>query len=287
MAKTKQSREYEAVPGDPVKSFFVQMLTRDISLSDSILDLIDNCIDGVLRSKKAGRKNVKQPFKGYYAKISYDDSTFEISDNCGGIPWELREYAFRMGRAGPQRDADKPTVGVYGIGMKRAIFKIGQHTLIHTQDRKEPYDVEIEPSWLTDESSWAIPVRPSKTKMEEDGTTIVISDLHDGVSDLFTSDKQLFDKELRDKVSTHYAFIIKKGFSIQINGVEVKPKPTELRFDESASKAGIRPFIYKTKIGDVEVFLAVGFTHPIPSDQDIEEEQENNQYTSIDAGLLC
>lgn len=33
----------------PAKRFFVEMLTRDIELSDSILDLLDNCLDGVLR----------------------------------------------------------------------------------------------------------------------------------------------------------------------------------------------------------------------------------------------
>ena len=35
----------------PVKSLFVSMLTRDIQLEDAILDLLDNCVDGILRSK--------------------------------------------------------------------------------------------------------------------------------------------------------------------------------------------------------------------------------------------
>lgn len=38
----------------PTKQFFVSMLTRDISLADAILDLIDNCLDGALRI--AGKK---------------------------------------------------------------------------------------------------------------------------------------------------------------------------------------------------------------------------------------
>ena len=32
----------------PTKDFFVRMITRDISLEDCILDLIDNCLDGAL-----------------------------------------------------------------------------------------------------------------------------------------------------------------------------------------------------------------------------------------------
>ena len=33
----------------PTKQFFVSMLTRDISLADAILDLLDNCLDGAMR----------------------------------------------------------------------------------------------------------------------------------------------------------------------------------------------------------------------------------------------
>lgn len=36
----KSARSY------PTKAFFVNMITRDITLEDSILDLIDNSIDG-------------------------------------------------------------------------------------------------------------------------------------------------------------------------------------------------------------------------------------------------
>ena len=50
MAAEKKN-PYEAVSAAPVKSFFVYMLTRDIRLEDAILDLLDNCVDGILRSK--------------------------------------------------------------------------------------------------------------------------------------------------------------------------------------------------------------------------------------------
>ncbi len=50
-----------------------------------------------------------------------------------------------MGRLA-NRPADAPgSVGVYGIGMKRAIFKMGKRCLISTQNAKNAYDVEIRP----------------------------------------------------------------------------------------------------------------------------------------------
>ena len=89
--------KYADISASPVKSFFVSWLTRDISLEDAILDLLDNCVDGILRSnkKKAGLK----PYEGFWAEIEFGKDSFSISDNCGGIPWSIHEYAFKMGRA--------------------------------------------------------------------------------------------------------------------------------------------------------------------------------------------
>lgn len=287
--KTKKATtDYTDVPAHPVKSFFVNMLTRDISLADAILDLLDNCVDGILR-KNRGRTTGPRPYQGFHADITYNGDEFEISDNCGGIPWSLHQYAFRMGRADSDRNTNMPTVGVYGIGMKRAIFKIGKQCLIQTQNGDNAYDVEITPEWLTDERNWDMPVSESGSRRREDGTTIVISGLSEGVRSLFHDDFASFEKDFRQKVATHYAFIINKGFRIRVNGKPVVAKPTELRFDAGTKKNAIRPFIYTTTIDDVDVFLAVGFTNPIPSEDDVLAEQLRKQYSSLDAGwtIVC
>ena len=39
------------VDASPTKEFFIKMLTRDIALEDAILDLLDNCLDGIVRIK--------------------------------------------------------------------------------------------------------------------------------------------------------------------------------------------------------------------------------------------
>jgi hypothetical protein len=89
-------------------------------------------------------------------------------------------------------------------------------------------------------------------------------------------------------VATHYAFIIDKGFRVAINRADVKPRPTKLIFAKKQT-AGIKPFIFKAKADGVEVFLTVGFTRPIPSEEEAASEQEEKQYSSLDAGwtILC
>ena len=47
------------VKGEPTKRFFVKMLVRDIELYEAILDLIDNCVDGIVRTNK-NRRNINK-----------------------------------------------------------------------------------------------------------------------------------------------------------------------------------------------------------------------------------
>lgn len=290
MSKARQI-QYEPVDASPVKSFFVSMLTRDIKLEDAILDLLDNCVDGILRSKRSnsGRK----PYQGFRAAIEFKKNSFSIEDNCGGIPWNLHDYAFRMGRAINHPEEAPGTVGVYGIGLKRAIFKMGKHCLISTQNGPNTYEVEIKPEWIGKEGDWKIPVRAARKSMKEDGTIIEVGDLYPGIADHFSIGKEAFKAELERMVATHYAFIIDKGFEVKINGEAVKPHPTKLIYTEKpqGKKApAIQPFIFRTITDDgVEVFLAVGFTRPIPSQDEIADAQKETRWSSLEAGwtVLC
>jgi len=281
---------YEPVSAFPVKSFFVSMLTRDIKLEDAILDLLDNCVDGILRSE--GRSKGSKPFEGFRADIALKKDCFSITDNCGGIPWNLHGYAFRMGRP-DDRPKDTPGgVGVYGIGMKRAIFKIGKHCLISTQNGNDRYEVEISPRWIDEEDDWNIPVRAAKKAMKQDGTEIVIGDLYPNIAARFSIDGKTFMDDLEQMIAGHYAFIIEKGLTVRLNGHVVKAQPTQLVFTKGPPKQGaprISPYFFKTKADGVEVFLAVGFTRPLPSEDEITKEQEATRYSSLGAGwtIVC
>ena len=134
--------------GSPTKEFFVEMLTRDIELNDAILDLLDNCLDGVVRSCASKDKlRTADFYASYCANITISPTEFSITDNCGGIPRDTAEnYAFRMGRV-PTTQTDHPTIGIYGIGMKRAIFKIGRAATVFTQNLGKKYSVSIPAEW--------------------------------------------------------------------------------------------------------------------------------------------
>jgi len=270
------------VNAHPVKGFFVSMLTRDITLGDAILDLLDNCIDGVLRNKAMGTGS--EPYSGFYANITFSKNEFSIVDNCGGIPWSLHNFAFKMGKP-PKDKSGVGTVGVYGIGMKRAIFKIGMDAKIKTKTTDDQYEVHISPEWMRDEEAWDLPVKEWKGKADP-GTEIVVTEINSGVSEFFGADRATFENELIGKIASQYCFIINKGFKVRVNGKPVPAKAVKLAFD--SDKRGIRPYIYRGKIDGVNVFIAVGFTRPIPSDADLSD-IDGDKYSSIDSGwtIVC
>lgn len=84
--------ETNIIEGNPTKKFFVEMITRDISIEDAIIDLLDNSIDG------ANRIN-SETYEGLWVRLTINDCQFIIEDNCGGFTLETaKKYAFRFGR---------------------------------------------------------------------------------------------------------------------------------------------------------------------------------------------
>lgn len=289
-----KNSKYGVIKTQPVKRFFVDMLTRDIAVEDAILDLLDNCVDGIIRSRSlmADVREEEQPYSGFWAKITVDGQKFEIEDNCGGIPWSEHDRAFRMGRPIPLSDGPDPTttlsVGAYGIGMKRAIFKIGHEATIATQNGVDQYEVAISADWMSDENEWNLVAEPVALDMKDDGTRITIKTLNDGISGRFSA--EAFKDDLLDKIENNYAMIISKGFNVKVNNTEAKPVPLQFRYAaQSNGTSEVRPFMFKSDFNGVEVFLAVGLREPIPDVEKTLEEQTDVQYSSDYAGwtVIC
>ena len=205
-----------------------------------------------------------------------------------GIPRAIAEkYAFRMGRASSQ-SPDLPTVEIYGIGMKRAIFKMGREAIVHTKTPSEKYSVHIPQSWAEDLDNWDFPIIDNHTQNElcNAGTKIEINSLNSDISALWNNtDKiELFVDKLKQAIKENYSRIIEKGFEITINDASVEYSPVELLVAKNDSKAGIRPFLFSTEYADVKVKLAMGFYAPTPTDDEIDDMNEPKR-SSTDAGI--
>lgn len=248
----------------PTKQFFVSMLTRDISLADAILDLLDNCLDGALRSANGRDVN----YSKHKVSISLSKDEFRIEDDCGGIPRSIAEnYAFKMGREpDDDRDSDKETIGMYGVGMKRAIFKMGRNALVQTFHNGDAYQVPITSEWL-DSKDWdPLPINENENH-KTPGTIIVVNELYPGVSRHFSNDS--FINDLNTAIGEHFTSFLQKGLEIFVNGVSVKAVHVEVLVSENENDPA--PYIYRKTIDDVVVSITVGLNTGRRLDSDDEE----------------
>jgi parvulin-like peptidyl-prolyl isomerase len=200
------------------------MLTRDITLIDAISDLVDNCVDGAIRLKGRGK------FTGLKVDITVNDNYFKIKDNCGGIDKDLaQKYAFRFGRPSKTPRIDY-SVGQFGIGMKRALFKMGKHFEIKTISPKASFTIEIDvDKWSAKEDDWDFEFKSlteKKSPLSKCGTEITVTSLNKDVIERFKN--QNFRSKLREKLELQHLINLSKKLAIKINTHPIKSNQLKL-----------------------------------------------------------
>ena len=245
----------------PTKDFFVRMITRDISLEDCILDLIDNCLDGARRQLAArnGGAGDMHTYEGFRATLQIGQENFRIEDNCGGIGIaNAIDYAFHFGRRPDAPKEEDYAIGLYGIGMKRAILKIGQTIAIHSSTEDEGFLCTINVGQWLRHNTWEFDMDDADLIVGT-GTTITITDFNTGIAEEFNDNA--FINRLSRMVSRDYAMFLDKGFKISING-------KDLTGYGYAVKEGDEFKSHRTSYQDegVNVEIIAGMAAPPPSD---------------------
>lgn len=206
------------VDASPAKRFFVSMLVRDIELMPAIIDLVDNSADG---AKRLRPEPADDRYEGLFVHVTVSPESFEIKDNCGGIDAErARSYAFKFGRA---EDEDGPIgeVGQFGIGMKRALFKMGDEFRVESTSQSSRFVLPVNVAdWVTEPGAdWSFKFESVEEGLEvpaeETETTILVEKLRDLVSEAFG--QELFVNRLRRQIATRELRLIQQGLEIKVN----------------------------------------------------------------------
>ncbi len=255
MAKSKLP---EHAHGSPTKDFFINMITRDISVEDCLLDLLDNAIDGARRNPRKGDAG---PLAGYRADVLASKSSIEVVDNCGGITLhDAVDYAFHFGRRRDARADAKFGIGLYGIGMKRAIFKLGTLARVQSRPSSEPFEVVIDVSkWLSQrDDDWDFDIEGIGTQSSKGfnhhGTRVLIEKVHASVG--AEAESEAFRNRLRYMIARDYMFILRYGMQISVNGSPVKPLDVSLRHSSHFAPMNVN---WTDEESGVDVELTAGF----------------------------
>ena len=217
-----------SVDARPTKAFFIQNLTRDLSLEDAILDLVDNSVDSLIRTRELdiSPQLLQAPEKKapVLVDITFTPDEFRIVDRCGGIDLEhARRNVFRFGRTPGSYAA---SLGVYGIGLKRALFKIGTEISVSSQTPESGFSIHVDVlRWAEDDNDWTFPLEVTQAagSRAEAGTTIAIRNLKPEVQ-MRLRDGSLL-KRLEEAIATTYALFLPRYLGISLNGVRIKPQP--------------------------------------------------------------
>ncbi|WP_223587341.1 ATP-binding protein [Microbacterium sp. OVT16B] len=269
----------ELIDGSPTKRFFIEILTRDISITAAILDLVDNSIDSARMMCPDGALG------GLRVSITANSSEFSIEDNCAGIgAANARDYVFRIGR--PDDIAPSPeSIGQFGVGMKRALFKIGASFAVESTSSADSFTVDVDTqAWMRDESSWTLPMTVHEPSLGSTGTTIIVDRLYPQVAEAFSSES--FLSQLAEELRSRHRLAMGNGLTITLNENELKSADSMVAMSDLLRPAVSSFTIPTPNAGDLSVRIVVGVAptglHGI--DEDAEPEEQSSP--AADAGWL-
>ena len=220
----------ELVSFQPTKELFIDILTRDIPIRDCILELLDNAVDSYTRNGINKKREIR---------LNFDKNELSIFDNCGGIDKKkLQEEVFRFGAKDFLNNV--PTIGLYGIGLKRSIFKLGELIVFETDDGKDYCKLRIDVNdWLykKDEEGndiWDVPLTETSTTRLINGkkpfTRIKVTKLRYETKESFVTK---FEKDLKETVKIYYSrYMQRDKIDFFVNnekqsGFEIKVKASD------------------------------------------------------------
>ncbi|CAN7514232.1 ATP-binding protein [Mesorhizobium caraganae] len=192
----------------PSKRIFLSIIA-DYDLNRSICELVDNAFDKWTRL-------------GRTAPIAVDIWLDEaarmicVEDNAGGLPRDEISYIVGPGLSSSE-EADE-TIGIFGVGTKRAVVALAKEVRIATRYSNGPtYQVEFDDDWLKDED-WRLPLfevgalAPGTTRVELYNLRVPA-----------IGEEQ--ERMLRHHLSATYArFLENDHVTLRLNGTPIVPR---------------------------------------------------------------
>jgi hypothetical protein len=251
----------EQIDASPTKEFFISMLIKDINLSRAIIDLVDNSIDGARRLRKDNN------YDGLFVNLTLSSEKFTIEDNCGGITIEVaKNYAFRFGRPSDAIPTVR-SIGQFGVGMKRTIFKLGNKFLIESTTPKSHFIVEQNIEEWKKKKEWNFEFKEINEELnlpdETGGTKIEVTELFRHVAEDLSDN--FFINNLSQELKQAHLTNISQGIVIKVNGEPIKPVNFRLLKSKDIN-IGYKHQSQTVQKFPVQVSIYTGISDPKPQD---------------------
>jgi hypothetical protein len=294
-AATRKSglSETGVIDASPTKRFFVRMLVRDIELVPAVIDLVDNSVDGAKRmashAKSTGTKS--KPLGKMRIDITLSGDEFRIADNCGGIELDQAvNYAFRFGRP-DEVEPIEGEVGQFGVGMKRAVFKMGTSISVTSTAPTSRFEMAINVDrWVEDEENWTFPLEKQHTGERNSasalGTTVVVRDLLPSVAREFV--ERTFLQRLRTAIEFSHQPALADGLKITLNKKPLRSRaPSLLVEGNDLAPRVIRGKKLSANGDEVKMSLYSGFVELKDEEADTDDPNQFSGLSQAGWYLIC
>ena len=266
----------ERVPADasPEKRLFISLLTRDISLIAAFLDLIDNSVNAAIEPIAMRLETAEDYVEvlndetvkpSVDIQLDFSKESVIIEDNAPGISADTAaHHVFRFGRS-QEDEKESDRLSVYGLGLKRAFFKLGNRVRIVSDHVEGGFELDLDVgAWSREtEMPWKFDLaRRPPVSEEKCGTTIEVCELYPETKRRM--EDGVFGVQLGDAVSRTYSYFLATFVNINVNGASVSP--TEL-------KVGSNSATDHFQANDVSCAITAGLGTP-----------ENGKYTDRGSG---
>lgn len=189
----------------PSKRVFLSIIA-DYDLNLGISELIDNALDTWIKTNKDDPLNIN-------IELDMNQQTISVRDNAGGIRQSDLYFVVAPGQTGNQPSEE--TIGIFGVGTKRAVVALSEDIKITTRYGKEPtYRVEFDQEWLQDDS-WELPYY-EVNEIDEGTTVIELQKLRLVIDEAGIS-------KLKEHLRATYARFLLGEVKIQVNRQQLKP----------------------------------------------------------------
>lgn len=195
----------ENIDATPDKKILIAV-SKDIDLGKGISEMIDNSIDKFILNEKSSLL--------ISILMDEEEQTIRYEDNAGGIEEENLNMIIQPG--GTERTNEEETIGIFGIGSKRALIALSHYSeTISRYPKENTFKIVVDDVWLENDS-WEIPkykvdnIKEGKTKFE-------LKDLK------FEFDENTINELKKILGKIYYFYISDWNVKIKVNGTIIKP----------------------------------------------------------------
>lgn len=205
MSKVTRKTFLTRVDGTPKKRSFLAIIS-DYDLKTGLCELIDNAIDHWSDNGRSTKLSVE-------ITLDHERQLVRVWDNAGGLAEEDAELLVAPGASG--NALDKTSIGIFGVGGKRAAVALGELVEIRTRrNNKRSFQVDLTKEWVED-PDWYLDIYE-------------IPDITPGTTSVeITKVRQGFDGEdiniIRRHIGETYSWFIGQGCKISVNSEIVQP----------------------------------------------------------------